>query len=229
MADSAGTATAILSGVKTRLGLLGVDSRVQRNSCDSQVLERAKVTGIMHWAVAAGKEAGKVAVAGTEAANTRHPLNLDRTRCTCFGSTYTKIGTIQRRLAWPLRKDDTQNREAFHIFCDRSTGPGKKALLGPGPKARLKPVWGEKGSRAGLAGVDRGPFVPSRQLFAVRHDWRRHLVCGLRHPASATTELRQWVTHDFAYSRSVAKNTVQRTRTRCSVKQRLRCQLAKHV
>ena len=34
----------------------------------------------------------------------------------CFGSTYTKIGTIQRRLAWPLRKDDTQNREAFHIF-----------------------------------------------------------------------------------------------------------------
>ena len=32
-----------------------------------------------------------------------------------FGSTYTKIGTIQRRLAWPLRKDDTQNREAFHI------------------------------------------------------------------------------------------------------------------
>ena len=37
--------------------------------------------------------------------------------CTCFGSTYTKIGTIQRRLAWPLRKDDTQNREAFHILC----------------------------------------------------------------------------------------------------------------
>ena len=33
-----------------------------------------------------------------------------------FSSTYTKIGTIQRRLAWPLRKDDTQIREAFHIF-----------------------------------------------------------------------------------------------------------------
>ena len=31
--------------------------------------------------------------------------------------TYTKIGTIQRRLAWPLRKDDTQNREAFLIFA----------------------------------------------------------------------------------------------------------------
>eukprot|EP00116_Pleurobrachia_bachei_P014589 sb/3474851/ len=35
----------------------------------------------------------------------------------CFGSAYTKIGTIQRRLAWPLRKDDTQIREAFQIFC----------------------------------------------------------------------------------------------------------------
>ena len=33
-----------------------------------------------------------------------------------FGNTSIKIGTIQRRLAWPLRKDDTQNREAFHIF-----------------------------------------------------------------------------------------------------------------
>ena len=37
-------------------------------------------------------------------------------QCTRFGGTYTKIGTIQRRLAWPLRKDDTQIREAFHIF-----------------------------------------------------------------------------------------------------------------
>ena len=34
----------------------------------------------------------------------------------CSRSTYTKIGTIQRRLAWPLRKDDTHIREAFHIF-----------------------------------------------------------------------------------------------------------------
>ncbi|KAL1245710.1 cytosolic,Branched-chain-amino-acid aminotransferase [Trichinella spiralis] len=31
---------------------------------------------------------------------------------------YTKIGTIQRRLAWPLRKDDTQIREAFQIFSN---------------------------------------------------------------------------------------------------------------
>ena len=34
----------------------------------------------------------------------------------CYGNTYIKIGTIQRRLAWPLRKDDAQIREAFQIF-----------------------------------------------------------------------------------------------------------------
>jgi hypothetical protein len=55
-----------------------------------------------------------------------------------FGSTYTKIGTIQRRLAWPLRKDDTQIHEAFHIFkhisgCSQSaiewiTGPPMEEL-----------------------------------------------------------------------------------------------------
>ena len=36
--------------------------------------------------------------------------------CAHFGSTYTKIGMTQRRLAWPLCKDDTQIREAFRIF-----------------------------------------------------------------------------------------------------------------
>ena len=36
--------------------------------------------------------------------------------CTCSGSTYNKLDTIQRRLAWPLRKDDTQIREAFPYF-----------------------------------------------------------------------------------------------------------------
>ena len=43
-----------------------------------------------------------------------------------FGSTYTKIGTIQRRLAWPLRKDDTQIREAFHIKKKKKGRNGHK-------------------------------------------------------------------------------------------------------
>ena len=48
--------------------------------------------------------------------------NLKQTLNSCIlRNTYTKIGTIQRRLAWPLSKDDTQNREAFHIFLSYAT------------------------------------------------------------------------------------------------------------
>ncbi|KAL0623711.1 hypothetical protein AAY473_007428 [Plecturocebus cupreus] len=36
--------------------------------------------------------------------------NISTGSCARFGSTYTKIGRIQRRLAWPLHKDDTQIR-----------------------------------------------------------------------------------------------------------------------
>ena len=50
----------------------------------------------------------------------------------CFGITYTKIGTIQRRLAWPLRKDDTQIREAFQIFYRVQLGGSSKTDLRDG-------------------------------------------------------------------------------------------------
>ena len=35
--------------------------------------------------------------------------------CAHFGSVCTKIGMIQRRLAWPPCKDDMQIHEPFHI------------------------------------------------------------------------------------------------------------------
>ena len=38
-----------------------------------------------------------------------------------FVSTYSKIGTVQRRLAWPLRWDDTQTHEAFHFVFKGET------------------------------------------------------------------------------------------------------------
>src|ERR1700685_1867382 len=38
-----------------------------------------------------------------------HPLRLLHS-IVPFGVTYEKIGTIQRRLAWPLHKDDTLSR-----------------------------------------------------------------------------------------------------------------------
>ena len=36
--------------------------------------------------------------------------------CVCYDNTYLKIGTIQGRLAWPHREDDTQICEAFQII-----------------------------------------------------------------------------------------------------------------
>ncbi|KAI0375045.1 hypothetical protein BV20DRAFT_935014, partial [Pilatotrama ljubarskyi] len=42
-----------------------------------------------------------------------------------FGVTYEKIGTIQRRLAWPLHKDDTLSRSGrptgLNIYFAHST------------------------------------------------------------------------------------------------------------
>jgi len=46
-----------------------------------------------------------------------------------FG-TYVKIGTIQRRLAWPLRKDDTLNIEnGPNFFLDVRERDRKRELL----------------------------------------------------------------------------------------------------
>ena len=49
-----------------------------------------------------------------------------------FGSTYTKIGTIQRRLAWLLHKDDMQISKALHIF--KQQGKSNKYRTRESPK-----------------------------------------------------------------------------------------------
>ena len=41
-----------------------------------------------------------------------------------FGSTYTKIGITQRRLAWPLHTDDVQVCQVFHDFYRHQEGSG---------------------------------------------------------------------------------------------------------
>jgi len=41
------------------------------------------------------------------------------------------IGAIQRRLAWPLRKDDTHNSRSVNNYCNRPGGRGKSGPRGP--------------------------------------------------------------------------------------------------
>jgi hypothetical protein len=50
-------------------------------------------------------------VVKSDPVNTHLEYSIDQS---CFGMTYTKVRTTQRRLAWPQRKDDTQNLETVH-------------------------------------------------------------------------------------------------------------------
>lgn len=61
-ADSAGTATAFVSGVKTNYGVLGVDGTVFKGNC-AQMTEASKLKSILHWSQEAGKSVGLVTTA----------------------------------------------------------------------------------------------------------------------------------------------------------------------
>lgn len=56
--DSAGTATAIFSGVKTRYRVIGLDAKAAYNSCDATVNEARKLTTLADWAQATGMDTG---------------------------------------------------------------------------------------------------------------------------------------------------------------------------
>jgi alkaline phosphatase len=77
VSDSAGTATAILSGVKTKAGVIGVDSTVVRNDCKSSIGHH--VTTALELAEIAGKSTGVVTTArithATPAAAYAHAAN----------------------------------------------------------------------------------------------------------------------------------------------------------
>lgn len=57
-ADSAGTATAYLTGVKTRIGVIGLDGRTIYDNCESS--KGAEIDSIVKWAHDAGKSVGVV-------------------------------------------------------------------------------------------------------------------------------------------------------------------------
>ncbi|XP_059487982.1 alkaline phosphatase 4-like [Neocloeon triangulifer] len=58
--DSAGTATALFCGVKTKYSTIGVDDTVTTSECDPEIYEGAKVDSILKWAQDAGKLTGLV-------------------------------------------------------------------------------------------------------------------------------------------------------------------------
>ncbi|XP_017879385.1 alkaline phosphatase 4-like [Ceratina calcarata] len=58
--DSAGTATAIFSGVKCRYKVLGLDTRASFNHCDKNINHLSKVSTIADWAQQSGMDTGFV-------------------------------------------------------------------------------------------------------------------------------------------------------------------------
>ncbi|XP_012055764.1 PREDICTED: alkaline phosphatase 4-like [Atta cephalotes] len=62
--DSAGTATAIFSGVKTKYRMVGLDARAQVSKCDEQINELSKLTTVADWAQQSGKDTGEEVIMG---------------------------------------------------------------------------------------------------------------------------------------------------------------------
>ena len=52
-----------------------------------------------------------------------------------------KIGTIQRRLAWPLRKDDTHKSRMYHFCFCRYLSAFRRSVLRPGPAFGIMAEW----------------------------------------------------------------------------------------
>jgi alkaline phosphatase len=79
--DSAGTATAMFTGVKSNYYMLGLDSNAKFNECDVERNERSRLDSIMRWAQVEGKHTGVVTTTrvthATPAALYAHSNNRD--------------------------------------------------------------------------------------------------------------------------------------------------------
>ena len=88
-----------------------------------------------------------------------------------FRGSSVKIGTIQRRLAWPLRKDDThKSRSVNSFFGEGQVGPGQPgpAPIGRGWAGLGRPQPGRIGpgqEGASQAGPGEAGFGPSLDEF----------------------------------------------------------------
>ncbi|XP_014295150.1 alkaline phosphatase [Microplitis demolitor] len=60
VSDSASTATALFSGVKTNYNVVGVDNNVALNDCESSLRSEHQTRSILEWAQKAGKDTGFV-------------------------------------------------------------------------------------------------------------------------------------------------------------------------
>lgn len=58
--DSAGTATAMFTGVKAQYRMLGLDGKVKHNTCDKTTVENSYLTSIATYAQQNGMDTGRL-------------------------------------------------------------------------------------------------------------------------------------------------------------------------
>ena len=88
-----------------------------------------------------------------------------------------KIGTIQRRLAWPLRKDDTQKSRMYHFLVE-GLDPGQQASWDRVPRHR------SQANRHSYATTHinlivrsyQGENVRSRPISETKHLWANSVL-----------------------------------------------------
>ena len=123
-------------------------------------------------------------------------------KCFRFGGTYIIIVTIQRRLAWPLRKDDTQIREAFQIVLFRHSKHMRWVIAvsyGTFSGGLAKTLW--CGSRwlllASSVQISRGEGTHPGICFLKVKRLEENCLLGGMHRDSVNSELkfRYYITH----------------------------------
>ena len=98
-----------------------------------------------------------------------------------------KIGTIQRRLAWPLRKDDTHKSRMYHFFHFRLRRPTSRGMERPRPSFGIMAEWLRRQTRnlVGSALVGSNPadvefffsFFQERIVLSGLNNNRRQSIC----------------------------------------------------
>jgi len=100
--DSAGTATALFSGVKTSMSVLGIDKTPPWNKCDKDLVEKHKLDSLLHKAVANGKATGIVTTTrithATPAALYSHTPNRDWEADTWYENECKDVKDIAKQL-----------------------------------------------------------------------------------------------------------------------------------
>ncbi|XP_057342098.1 alkaline phosphatase 4-like [Microplitis mediator] len=109
--DSAGTATAIFSGVKSRYRVIGLDPKALYNVCDSTMNEVRKLTTVADWAQATGMDTGFVTTTrithATPASLYAHVNNRD---WECDSAIPTKYKDCTKDIARQLIEDAPGNK-----------------------------------------------------------------------------------------------------------------------